>query len=293
VAPDGETVVFSQRQDSGEVSLWEINIASGQTTLVYDCKDASCNNPVVSPDGTRIAFERAEINRNLGMSYGVPRVWVLERAANTVRPLLADSQQLGYTARWSPDSSKLAFFSMTSQGVVIYDFKTGQSAAVPTLQGEIGEFSPDGRFLMYPKIVEQRQGDSTTAVKHMVLVDVTTPDLKQTDVLPDDDTNDDKEAVWSADGKALIVVRPPPGQVGAVVTGLYRVDWQSRAAEQLLLDNDFSNTSLAVSPDGSHLLFQRYQFNQPGARTQIWVYNFANRELKRLALNATGAQWAP
>jgi Tol biopolymer transport system component len=112
VAPDGNSIVYSQLEAQGAASLYTFDVASGASRLLYRCKDAACRFPVFRPDGGALAFERVDLNSGTGMAAGVQRVWVLDLSANTAVPLFKDNQQLGYLPRWTPDGTRLAVFNL-------------------------------------------------------------------------------------------------------------------------------------------------------------------------------------
>ncbi len=298
VAPDGTSVVYSEMQASGATPLKLLDTTTGESRLLYDCKDASCTSPAWRPDGGAVAFERIDLNSGTGMAPGAPRVWVLDIASGIATPLFKDNQQLGYSPHWSPDGSKLAVFNNNAGatnspgGIVIHDFKAQTDHTIQTVQGEVGDFSPDGKWMLFPKVVDQGGG---VFVTHRVLVDVSSGQYVQHDLLPDSDPANDAESAWMPDSKHVIVARRPVSADSNAVAGtqLYSIDIDNGEATPLVVDPAYSNGSAEVSPAGDTILFQRYPFNQPGARLQLWTYNLKTQELKQLADNANYGRWLP
>ena len=94
--------------------------------LLYACPDAACSEVAWRPDGKVIAFDHVELNSGNGMPPGATRVWVYDLDSNQAQPLFKDTQQLGYSPRWSPDGQKLAVYDSGNGVVVVHDFKTDQ-----------------------------------------------------------------------------------------------------------------------------------------------------------------------
>ena len=289
-APDGNSLVYAELGEKGTASINQIDLTSRVSRLLYDCRDAMCSSPVFRPDGGAIAFEKVALNLGTGMAPGVPRVWVLDLATNTAQPLFADNQQLGYGPRWSPDGSRLAVYNVNAGGIVIHNFNTKQDSVIRTVQGEVGNFSPDGRWLSFPKVVALSDGRYVT---HHVLVDLTSEYLSQTDLVPDNDPADDKESAWMPDSARLLVARPSPGGQVMAAPQIFQVDLTTGNAVPLIEDQGYSQSNLVLSPTGDRLLFQRFSITKPGARTEIWMYDFATRALTKLIDNATFGRWIP
>jgi Tol biopolymer transport system component len=301
-APDGETMVYAQLDESaddngtpsGDASLYQYDLRTKTNGLLYRCQSAICSGATFRPDGAMLAFERVEVMKNANGDRvpGVSRVWLLDMRTGSARPLLSDNQQLGYSPRWSPDGSMIALYNGSIPGVVIYNFKTLKTTVIPSVQGEVGTFSLDGKWLYFPRIVDQTGGFTAT---HLMLVDVTSPAFVQTDLLADDDPTQDREAVWSADSKRLIVARTNGINVGLNAPQLYSVDVQTGEAVPLNIDNDHNNSesNLTLSPDGKVLLFQRFPLDKPGAQPQLWLYDLDSHAARQIAENTLYARWLP
>src|SRR5258708_7247535 len=153
VSPDGNTIVYAELEDQGASSFHTYNLATGESRLLYKCKDAACTNPVFRPDGGALAFERVDLNVGTGIGPGVTRIWVLDLTSNTAVSLFQDNQQLGYMPRWSPDGKRLAVYNTQAGGIVVHDFTTGKDQIIQTVQGEVGQFSPDGHWPFFPQVL--------------------------------------------------------------------------------------------------------------------------------------------
>src|SRR5260221_7523585 len=290
VSPDGGSVVYSELSGTGAASLMTLDLTTHKSSVLYQCPDATCTNPAWRPDGSAIAFEKVDLNTGTGMTPGVPRVWLLDVASGKVSQLFQDNQRLGYSPHWSPDGNLLAVFDTNAGGIVVHDFKAQTDQTIPTVQGEVGLFSPDGKWLYFPKVVDLGDGNYAT---HLVLVDVSSALYVQHDLVADSDPADDLEAVWSPDSKQLLVARRPPHDLGSSGTQLYSVEVATGIATPLVVDEAYSQSNIEISPAGDVMLFQRFPLDKPGAHIEDWPLNMSTHALKKVVDNGTSAHWLP
>jgi Tol biopolymer transport system component len=295
VLPDGSKIVysiviFSEANATGTTSLFVWDASTGKSSLLYECQDAACTNLTWRPDGGAVAFQRVDFNTALDMAPSVPRVWIYDLASNTAQPLFRDSQQIGYMPRWSPDGTRLAVFSVSAGGILIHDFVAGKDSLIPADQGELGDFSPDGKWLYFPKVVAL--GDGNYAV-HLTLVNLTTEPYTSQDLERPDEPVSDMEAAWRRDSKGLIVARQPATRKLTEGPQLYNIDLQTGRAAPLVPDDGYNQDNLGLSPAGDELVFQRVALDEAVARPEVWMYNLTTHEIKRLAENGTIPRWMP
>jgi Tol biopolymer transport system component len=290
VSPDGRYIAYSELSESGSANLFLWDAATGESSMLLECFDATCNNPVWRPDGGAIAFERTDLNSGTGMAYGVSRIWVIDFATNTVSPVFNDTQQIGYSARWSPDRTKLGAYNANVVGIMIHDFSTGEDFVIQTPQGEIGKFSPNGQWLYFPKIVDLGGGAISA---HLVFVDMSSDLLVQHDLSADTDPNSDVDAMWLPDSKSVVVSRRPPYKIGVQGAQLYQVNLETRESKPLVVDEAYTHGDVSLSPTGDVFAFRRFAIGKEGARPEIWTYNLKTGQLKMLVFNAQIPRWMP
>jgi Tol biopolymer transport system component len=289
VTPDGSKIVYSEVRyaegdQTGITDLYVWEAAAGKSTLRYECQGAACTGLKWRPDGGAFAFERIDMNTTVGS--GAARTWIFALAENTAHPLFKDTQQIGYMPRWSPDGKRIAVFSVSAGGIVVHDFDTGKDHVVAAQQGEVGSFSPDGRWLTFPKIVAL--GNNQYAV-HVMLADLTSAPYMVRPLIPDSEAVSDVEAVWRSDSQGLIVARQPPARKLAQGSALYSVDLATGAATLLVPDEGYEQTNISVN--GDLVVFQRIALGDVTARPELWVYHLGTRELKRIAQNGVSPRW--
>lgn len=289
-SPDGAQIAYSEFKQQGNNNLYLWDATTGQSTLLFDCPEAVCNNPVWRPDGGAIAFQRADLS--LG-SVGISRVWVLDMQTRRVRPLFSDSQIIGFDPRWSPDGSKIGVFSQSYPGIAIYDFTADVIQVIDTTYGQIGDFSPDGRWMIFPKMVQVAEKVYAT---HFVLSDVTSSTLTQRDTVPSAQEMNDVEAVW-LDAQTLIIARRPPFKPssGGLSPGpqLYTLNIETGETMPLLVDESYINGNLRLSQTGRQLAFQRFALGKQGARPELWVLDLDTGNARQVANDAINPRWLP
>jgi Tol biopolymer transport system component len=289
-SPDGAQIAYSEFKQQGNNNLYLWNAATGQSTLLFDCPEAVCNNPVWRPDGGAIAFQRADLSFG---SVGISRVWLLDMQTRRVRPLFSDSQIIGFDPRWSPDGGKIGVFSQSYPGIAIYDFASDVIQVIDTSYGQNGDFSPDGRWMVFPKMVQIAEKVYAT---HFVLSDVTTSTLTQRDTVAATQEMNDVEAVW-LDAQMLIIARRPPFKPssGGLSPGpqLYMLNIETGDGTPLLVDEAYSNGNLRLSPTRKQLAFQRFALGKQGARPELWVLDLDTRDARQVANDAINPRWLP
>ncbi|PJF41913.1 MAG: hypothetical protein CUN50_05895, partial [Candidatus Thermofonsia Clade 1 bacterium] len=112
-SPDGEWLAYAQPRQGGTADLYLLEIESGETRPLTNCAPvlARCTAPEWSPDGTRLIYERTELDPAFDWyDRDVPRAWLLNLRDLATAPLLSDTSRLGGTPKWSPDGRQIAAY---------------------------------------------------------------------------------------------------------------------------------------------------------------------------------------
>lgn len=241
-SPDGEELVFSRLNETGDISLWKVNLETReQTRLTTPAAGRADLSAAWSNDGTWIAFLRRE---SIGHS-----IWRVPADGREPSPVLAD-EHFNMMPAWSPDDEHLTFVSTRGGALNLWDLELASGEltqvtagigndAQPVVSGdgviayanwghEIdlyamdpddpeqeherltsftgsnfgGRVSPDGTGVLY---FSDRAG-----LFSLWLVDRATGQHQQLNDKP----SNDKLADWSPDGREVVFVSDRNGSVG-------------------------------------------------------------------------------
>jgi TolB protein len=152
-SPDGARIAYSRENEgiapgapNGPPRVWTVDVASGQTSQLYQDSQVLGYGPSWSPDGKRLAF----FDGNVG---GI-RVLDLQTSAELVLP-----SWMGLVGAWSPDGGRMLFNDLSVAGerpyakVFVADFASG--SVTPALGDSFTEadysipaWSPSGEWLV-------------------------------------------------------------------------------------------------------------------------------------------------
>lgn len=139
---DNENILYARKaQDKGVFQIYNYSIKENTETRL-NISDTNDVNPVVSPDGTRIAF--------LSDKYRNYNLFILNLSDNTVQEIDINDAVVGESVVWSPDGSKIAY--VTLSGVAKYNVKLAdlkQNITTSIGNGYLAAFSSSGESLIY------------------------------------------------------------------------------------------------------------------------------------------------
>ena len=119
---------------------------------LFDLSVAS--DPQISPDGRSIAYVRQSADIMTDRSRST--IWLVDVATGKQQPLVAGTGS-HFSPRWSPDGTRLAYFSTAEGSSQLYVrwLGSGEAARVTGLPNSPNslEWSPDGRLIAYDMIV--------------------------------------------------------------------------------------------------------------------------------------------
>jgi len=108
------------------------------------------NNPQISPDSSRIVYERQ--SNDIMTDKTRSNLWVVGVNGEGHRPLVSGTNSAS-SPRWSPDGERIAYMESTDSGNGIYVrwMDTGQTGLVANLQESASSltWSPDGNWLAF------------------------------------------------------------------------------------------------------------------------------------------------
>src|SRR5574341_635807 len=143
IAPDGTQFVYAALRADGGADLKRVYRDGSGVAVLIDCAGDRCTAPAFSGDGRRIAFERHPVDR---LEYST--VEALDLADNSHITLEDDPSHMASFPRFAPDG-RLAYLDLLEQAIFIHDFVGGDSKRIPDTAGEMGDWSPDGQYVVF------------------------------------------------------------------------------------------------------------------------------------------------
>ncbi|MCP5054455.1 MAG: hypothetical protein GY940_45225 [bacterium] len=156
-APDGKSLVFSSAPGPGQ-AIWQLFRANADGTDPRKIIDTQfqCFKPAFSPDGSRIAFERAD------PSAGYSDICLMNTDGSDILNLTRDKSTRDCGASWSPDGNTLAFISIAGGPRVNLAAVSRDGKNLRTIAADVGHYpgpgivfyfrtcwKPDGKQIAY------------------------------------------------------------------------------------------------------------------------------------------------
>jgi Tol biopolymer transport system component len=243
LSPDGTRAVIS-RSAGTDRDLWLIDLRRNITSRLTFGSSIFENDPVWSPDGTRIAFSA------LGVGSGIGEV----PAAGGTTTTLLESPVAGVES-WSHDGRFLLYLNQRSVWALPFfgDRKPSQ-AVEPRGSTNVDEahFSPDDKWIAY---------NSDESGRMEVYIVPFPPSGARLQV----STRGGMQPRWRADGKELFYLAPDGTLMAVTLRPGESI--QAETAQPLFMTRltaAFNNDQYNVTTDG-----QRFLLNSPVGQTQV------------------------
>jgi Tol biopolymer transport system component len=292
-SPDGNWIAYAQPREGGTSELYVLDVASGESQRVTNCVavQAHCTAPDWSPDGTRLIYERTELNPALDpFDRDVPRAWLLNLRDLATAPLLRDTTRLGGTPKWSPDGLRIAAYDRNLSAIAIYELSTGARKLIETLD-DVGDYAfhpHDGRFV-YAQLI-QVAGRFSSALE-MVNLDDPSSGIRR--ISGEGSAVEDRQPRWTPDGSRLIFTRRVLDGSGVPSAQLYQLDLERETVAPILQDENYFHGAISLDPSGRYLLMQRVAVHTAQPVPSIWILELASGKLWQIAENGFLPRWLP
>ena len=284
IAPDGTQMIYSANNAQGGADLWLMDEYGRQRRQLLACPEAACTQPVWSPDGRRVVYERRGMPTP-GAPPGPPRLWWLDSQTGETLAVFQDNQWLGLGARFSPDGRWLSYVAPIDQEIQVYNLETGDSLVIPSKTGEPAAWHPGSASLLVSEM--QFQGERFTVhlfratLADAVLTDLSGEGLDTQDGLP----------VYSPDGEWIAFSRKKTRAPMGKQLWLMRADGSGATA--VTANSDIHYSKPAWSPTGAAIVLQGYLLAEPGAEPKLWLVDVASGELREVVSPGMQPAWLP
>ncbi len=287
---DGQTgqIVYSVLAEDGTSDLWTVTPGGDEPQRLQECPQAACNSVAFSPDSRLLAFAQRNATDLASPVVSPPRLWLLDLANGNAAQLFADSQQLGFEPRWSPDGKWLSYVSPDLGGVGVYNLDTGDTRFYPTTTGEAAIWNPTRNEL----VMSAMMPDSAVFAVHLFAVDPVSDTRR--DLSMYEFEVDDTSPAWSPDGKWLAFRRKElTGPQQTLGKQLWVMAADGSAARPLTLDMEVDHGPPSWSPDGRYWLYHRFPLRGPDVTISVWVMEVATGQAWEVARPGQRPQWVP
>lgn len=245
VAIDGTRRPLPKRRAKGRSQRWiyMVDPATDRARRLPGTRGGS--NPVVSPDGSQIAFTRSVFRIHFDPNdlasirmYGSASTWIVARAGGKPRQLTPWRNGLSEEpSSFSPDGAVLALTRTLRRKppeAVAYRLDTGTTKLIAA-EAEEPVYSPDGSRIA---LVSYRDGivvqgdEESAAVPELYLVD---PDGSDPLRLTHSKGSEESEPSWDPSGQRLAFVRSGPGvDFGFLTDWVMEINADGRCARVLV-----------------------------------------------------------
>jgi Tol biopolymer transport system component len=226
-SPDGKRLVVASRGGDTE-PLYEYDLASDTLRQLFECKDPCLGDdePVYSPDRTKIAFIRAllPIAHSDAIGDDVPSdcsLWIGEVATGEVKQITSNTNppcDREYNPRWSPDGAQLVYWRNPYQngkptGTAVYivnaDGSGERRLTDPVDFAGEADWSPDGDWIVFATYPLHEFNQSTPKTSNLYRIH---PDGSGMEQLTFNETTGTRatQPQYTPDGKWIIFTSVTP-----------------------------------------------------------------------------------
>jgi Tol biopolymer transport system component len=303
VSGDRTSLTYTAERPDGGTDLRLLDLPTLQDRLVYACPEAHrCRAPAMSADGNWLAFEQVEIRPGPGDDWlpGPSRVWAVSLTQEEPAFPIAPADHVSSAPSWSPQGW-LAYYDNTRKAIALIDLVAGEiptpSGYLPTELGDIGSWSPDGQYLVFPEIIftsdEDGDEERTSFYSHLFRTDLSTGVQTDLSVLRAGLVEDASPA-YSPDGRWIAFARRSlePGR-WTLGRQVWRMRSDGTGARSLTDDPDYGHSAISWSPDSGFLVFMRFYQSDLTRSAEIWVMDVDGDTPRRLAEGGYLPQWIP
>ena len=280
LSPDRAQVIYMRQAADLGVSLWLAGVDGSKAHEVVNCNPANCSQPVWSPDGSKVVYERMDSGGESG-GLGLPTLWWLDMESGETQPVFQEVGLPGINPRWSPDGTWLSY-STPDGSIRLYNLTTGENRILDNFLGAAVVWSPDSRSALLRDVLTQEQG-FVTHLFHYELESAALIDLS------DDSNYENNLAAWSPDGEWVALVRRDLSVSMGDQVWLMRSDGSD--AHQLTEAPNILHGSLNWSPDCRYILFDGYMLDIFPLEAHLQVLDVESGEVMDLGVKGYSPSW--
>ena len=281
----GDWIIFSQINPLDGSDLWLMDRTGEEMTMIVECGQDHCSQPAWSPDGDWVAYSREEFSMETSL-LEPSRVWTLFTQTNETNRLYENPDAFSHSPSFSPDGKLLATYNTNQNAIRILNLETSQESVIPSALLGVGEWSPDGKKMMYtdlvPSVLEPNVG------VYIANLETQQVDHAFGEFIPDTDFSPPR---WSPDGNWVAFGTRPVG--GGISKAIWIINLSGDTPIQITDDPTATFTNYRWDPWGEQLVFQRFPISGPTPQASLWLWDHTTGETRLLVDNGARPEWLP
>jgi TolB protein len=308
VSVDGTMVVYSTLNEDSGSSLYWIDLISEEERLILECRSPRrCQNPHLSPNNDWVIFEQVELQAGVGGKWiaGSPQLFIMNLEAGSQPIPIAKATRVNSNPSWSSQGT-LSYYDSTQQEIVIMDLNIpitpNELNRVPSALEVVGNWSPDGEFLLFPNVVildetyekaEDTGYEFSQFYSHIFRLSMSNGFV--TDLSGEEfGLVEDASPAYSPDARWIAFTRKfLDGSRWTLGRQLWLMRSDGTQARQITQDEKYRHFSISWSPDSNWLAFVRADQDNLASPPEIWLYDLENDKLSFLESGGYLPHWLP
>ncbi len=274
---------FTQEDDKDlSTDIWILWNNSEETIPLAVCGKGACNKPRWAPDQNLFAYEVRPIQNGELVAHKPQLFWYDLEAFQSI-PIFQDENWIGQDPRFTADGKKMAYLVPNLDEIHIFDIPSGEIDTIPSRANLPVEWGTEDELYFSALRVNYDQ-----TMVHILKTDKDGESL--VDLTGAGIPVEDAGYQVSPNGKHLVFTRKAPR--AGVGRQIWLMGTDGSDPRSLTDELSIQHGAVSWSPDGSKLLYQRFDLSKNNAKPEIWVLDLETN-IARFIVHGTRPQWSP
>jgi hypothetical protein len=289
VSPDGEQILFSQRNEQSGIDLWLIDRNGEEPKMILNCGSDRCSSLNWNPKRDEIVFTIEEsILENDEMTWDLPVPFILNLVTGETQSIFKDPNQIGYDPVWSSNGQWVTVWKGMNKGIEIIHSGSKTPIFSDSSSEDTGCWSPDERYFFYSNVREE--GLPIVSIIYRVEILTGQRDFFTGSELFDLGYNYYYPACYPAGNGVMAAVQVDPKIPQRELWWIKTDGTFQKISDDLSL----MVTQYSWSPDGNRVSFLRDTLTGLADGSEIILWDFSNSEVIQTMVDGVyNIQWIP